>query len=132
MTRVSQLDQPQLDQQSIEISSDNPLATQVAPKVAPKKVSFKERLKDPKIKLLTILSSVLIILLLLTIVAAIFKKKPTQVVYQPAALPTLLPTPTISQSGIPQAWAQKLNDRENEVKNTEDFTPPQIDTSIGL
>lgn len=127
MTRV-----PELDQQSIDLQYDNPLTPAAAPKSKTPAASLKEKLKDPKIKLLAILVGVLIFLLILTIVAAIFKKKPTPVVYHPAPIPTILPTPTLNQSGIPAAWAQKLNDRQNELQTPEDFLPPQIDTQIGL
>lgn len=125
----------QLDQQTIENINDNPLKPLIAdaPSLSQKTpFKLKDKLKDPKIKLLFILVVVMAVLLLLTLIAALLKKKPTVVNYQPTPTTIVMPTPSINQTQIPDIWAKRLNDREDELKTQEDFLPPQIDTDIGL
>lgn len=116
MTRVEDL-----NNQSIDTIKENPLAN-VNEIPQPQKTN--------STKLLFGLSLLLISLLIISIIAVILKKEPITTPYTPT--PTIIPTPTLNQSELPQKWQKRLEDREAETRIEEDFLPPQIDTNIGL
>ncbi len=129
MTRVSEL-----DNQIIDTHQDNPLTSSLSspqPSTNPTINPFKAKLKDPKFKLLFILSLILGILLILAIIASVMRKKPTPTIYQPRPTSTLSPTPTANQSQLSPIWQQRLQLRQAETQMNEDLLPPEIDTEIG-
>jgi hypothetical protein len=111
--------------QNIDTPINNPLEIPKEP------VKFKLNIKDPKIKLLLILGIILIILGILSIIVTITRKKPISTINVPTPTPAITVIPTIKESNIPTQFIDKFDQIEKKLQIDEDFSPPQVDTTIG-
>ncbi|MFA5828185.1 MAG: hypothetical protein WC841_02400 [Candidatus Shapirobacteria bacterium] len=116
--------------QNIDTPQDNP--------ATPETTTSKTILpKDPKIKLLVILVSVIAILLFIALIVSATKNdrptpKKTKATPTPTEsnLPPISPTTTLGQ--FPVEFQAQFDDIEKEMNSLENLPPPQIDTKVGI
>jgi hypothetical protein len=90
--------------------------------------------KDPKIKLLIILSGIIVLLLIITTIISINNSGTPRVVRvaEPTIIITPRPTDLPVTNIIPENLQKKFDQLDNNIRTGIDFPPPQIDTEIGL
>lgn len=112
------------------ISPDNPLiSTDSSPPSA-------SPVKKPLNKKLIIYSSLFLASILLLIISSTIatskKNSPKLVVSQPAPTLEITQVPTTPAPAIPTQYQPQIDKIETELKTNLDFTPPQVDDTIGL
>lgn len=121
--------------QNIDIPQNNPLNNSLGENAdtSPKK-GFSLDMKNPKIVALVVLSSLIIVILIISLVVSLFRLL-NQKDISPSTqtpTPTEIPTPTASNSLVPEIYQDKFKNIDNSFNNDLDLEPPTIDTEVGL
>ena len=91
--------------------------------------------KDPKIRLLLILTGVVLLLLIISLFTTLSRRTPrppSRVSPTPSPDITPLPTEVANTISIPTDLKEKFREIDNNINTNINFNPPQIDTDVGL
>ena len=124
----------EISYQNQDLSNINPLTPRQTHSENISDISKKfEKIKDPKIRLLIILSAIVIVLLLLSVVVNMFREiKKTPLKVTPIVTQAPKPTEIPDNNSFPIELKTKFNEVDKNTQTKINFDPPQIDNTIGL
>jgi hypothetical protein len=123
--------------QNQELDNLNPLQTKEDREIVKKTFKFLglSISEDPKIRLLIILGIIVVLLLIASIITSMSRRTPTapaRVSPTPSPNVTPLPSEISNLTRLPEDLKTKFKAIDDNINTNIDFSPPQIDTEVGL